>query len=67
MRAPTLSKVLASSLLASVLAVALASCERQDTSPGFDDTDPIEPAPQAPPVTPPPAPGQPGGGLPDAQ
>ena len=66
MRAP-ISRILASTLLASVFAVALSSCERQDTAPGFDDTDPIEPAPDVPPAAPPAGPGNPPGGLPDAQ
>jgi len=64
MRALISSKILFSTLLASFFALALSGCERSDdTSPGFDDSPPIEPAPEAPPVSP----GNPPGGLPDAQ
>lgn len=61
------TSIIVSTLLASFFAVVLTGCGRDDTAPGFDDTEPIEPAPQVPPAAPgnPPV-GQPGG-LPDAQ
>ena len=63
MRAQILDRILVSGLIAS-FTVALAGCTpADDTAPGFDDSEPIEPAPSVPPASP----GNPPGGLPDAQ